>query len=150
MISDTQNSAANTKTAEKIIKRAPNLIITLVEGNALAKDQQIVINPFGVTNHHSQRLNSIVKPPLIDDEEEKIQGDFLSNSGDFTTYFGSYDVNELMKNDVVETGKLNDYILPKSEGFGKRHFMIYFSVEKNGYFIKDAGEGLGTFIRIDQ
>jgi hypothetical protein len=32
--------------------------------------------------------------------------------GDFFNFFGSYDTNALMKNDVVETGKLNDYILP--------------------------------------
>jgi len=39
--------------------------------------------------------------------------------------------------------------LPKNEGFGKRHFMIQFSIEKNGYYIKDLGDGTGTFIKVD-
>lgn len=56
-----------------------------------------------------------------------------------------------MKGDVVETGKLNDYILPghESSGFGQRHFMIHFSVERNGYFLKDTGDSTGTFIKVD-
>lgn len=80
-------------------------------------------------------------------EEEEKTG---MAQGDFMSYFGSYDTNQLMKNDVVETGKLNDYILSAEQGFGRRHFMINFSVEKNGYFLKDVGEGSGTFIKVEQ
>lgn len=49
---------------------------------------------------------------------------------------------------------INDILLPKEEkGIGKRHFMIQYNkgphyLDKTRYFIKDMGEGLGTFIRI--
>ena len=58
-------------------------------------------------------------------------------------------MNDLNQNDILETSKLNDFVLPKNEGFGKRHFTIVFSVEKNGYYIKDMGDGTGTFIKVD-
>ena len=51
---------------------------------------------------------------------------------------------------------INDIILPEREkGVGKRHFMIQhnkgeFYIEKGSYLIKDMGEGMGTFIRIDK
>ncbi|OMJ81919.1 hypothetical protein SteCoe_17508 [Stentor coeruleus] len=45
---------------------------------------------------------------------------------------------------------INDIILPYNEkGTGKRQFMIQYNKEQKKYFIKDMGEGLGTFIRID-
>ena len=52
--------------------------------------------------------------------------------------------------------KINDIILPESEkGIGKRHFMITFVkgsnyLDKSAYMIKDMGEGMGTFIRLDK
>ena len=51
--------------------------------------------------------------------------------------------------------KINDIILPEEEkGVGKRHFMIQFVkgekyIDKGAYMIKDMGEGMGTFIRLD-
>jgi hypothetical protein len=38
--------------------------------------------------------------------------------------------------------------LPKGDGFGDRHFMIKYMIEKNYYIIKDLGEGSGTFIKV--
>ena len=52
--------------------------------------------------------------------------------------------------------KINDIILPEGEkGVGKRHFMIQFVkgefyIDKGAYMIKDMGEGMGTFIRLDR
>jgi hypothetical protein len=51
---------------------------------------------------------------------------------------------------------INDIILPENEkGVGKRHFLIQYNkgrfyIEKASFFIKDMGEGLGTFIRIEK
>ena len=51
---------------------------------------------------------------------------------------------------------INDIILSENEkGIGKRHFMIQYNkgiikVEKAQYLLKDMGEGMGTFIRIDK
>ena len=81
-------------------------------------------------------------------EEEKVPGDIFK--GDFCTYFGSYSINDLQKGVAIEQGKLNDVILPKAEGFGPRHFAIQYSIDKNGYFLKDTGEGTGTFLRVDR
>lgn len=50
----------------------------------------------------------------------------------------------------------NDILLPEDEkGAGKRHFMIKYNkgkskLEKQSYFLKDMGDGMGTFIRIEQ
>ncbi|OMJ66943.1 hypothetical protein SteCoe_36043 [Stentor coeruleus] len=46
---------------------------------------------------------------------------------------------------------VNDILLPEDEkGAGKRHFMIKYNKEKQNYFLKDMGDGMGTFIRIEQ
>lgn len=51
---------------------------------------------------------------------------------------------------------INDIILSENEkGVGKRHFLIQYNkgrfyIEKASFFIKDMGEGLGTFIRIEK
>eukprot|EP00347_Sterkiella_histriomuscorum_P023191 403335604 len=120
------------------------------QGEAILKGQTITLNPFGILNIISQRLIYMKKGTFNNNEEEKDEENMSGNLGDFFSYFGSYDRNQLMKNDVVETGKLNDYILSAEQGFGRRHFMIHFSVDKNGYFLKDGGEGSGTFIKVDQ
>jgi FHA domain len=46
---------------------------------------------------------------------------------------------------------INDILLPPEEkGIGKRHFMVKYNKNKHTYAIKDMGEGMGTFIRLDQ
>lgn len=46
---------------------------------------------------------------------------------------------------------INDIILSDQEkGVGKRHFIIQFDKIKNNYFVKDLGDGMGTFIRLDK
>lgn len=59
-------------------------------------------------------------------------------------------MKDLVNKEPLEPHKLNDVILPKTEGFGPRHFLISFSLEKNGYCLRDLGEGTGTFIRVDR
>lgn len=46
---------------------------------------------------------------------------------------------------------INDIILSEKEkGVGKRHFMIQYDKKfKNKFAIRDLGEGMGTFIRIE-
>lgn len=55
-----------------------------------------------------------------------------------------------MKSEGIQEdlSKLNDYVLPSVEGFGSKHFQIRFSNEQNSYFLKDLGEGTGTFIKV--
>ena len=46
---------------------------------------------------------------------------------------------------------VNDIILSELEkGVGKKHFMIQYDKKyKNRYALRDLGEGMGTFVRID-
>jgi len=58
----------------------------------------------------------------------------LRNVKDGYSYFG--------------TEKDNDYVVPNAEkGFGKKHFSINYE-EPGKFFLKDYGEGTGTFIKI--
>lgn len=43
---------------------------------------------------------------------------------------------------------INDIIL-QEVGFGERHFLIKFDYDQKKYFLKDRGEGTGTFIKIE-
>ena len=86
-----------------------------------------------------------------DDQVYEISSDGLKNglrkSKDGCVYAGYLEKQgNLVVNDIV----LN----PKEKGVGKRHFMIKYQkgngkTENSKYYIKDMGEGLGTFIRID-
>lgn len=39
---------------------------------------------------------------------------------------------------------------PGSIVTGKRHFIIRYRIDTKGYYLKDTGEGSGTFVRIDR
>ncbi len=44
----------------------------------------------------------------------------------------------------------NDIVVPAQEqGVGDRHFMVKYSVKAKSYYIKDLGEGTGTFVKIE-
>lgn len=44
----------------------------------------------------------------------------------------------------------NDYIIEEEQfGMGARHFVIIYRPELKKYFVKDLGQGTGTFVRID-
>ncbi len=44
----------------------------------------------------------------------------------------------------------NDIVVPAEEqGVGARHLVIKYSVEAKSYYIKDLGEGTGTFVKIE-
>ena len=62
---------------------------------------------------------------------------------DGRSFFGTY-----VGNDQYQ---INDYTFPMEEqGFGKRHFVIEYNNDKDAYYLKDLGDGTGTFIRINQ
>lgn len=44
----------------------------------------------------------------------------------------------------------NDYVFPAEEsGFGQRQFKIFYSIDEDQYYLKDLGDGTGTFVRVD-
>lgn len=104
----------------KEAERAPRLMLTVTESPTYQPKSQFVINACGCP--HSKR---------------KVK--------DGCVYIGTKDVN-------VETGEvLNDIVFPREErGMGNRHLLIKYAIEKKNYYIKDIGEGTGTFIRIDK
>lgn len=64
---------------------------------------------------------------------------------DGCVYFGSKTKDQRSGNWI------NDVIIPQGElGMGQRHFMIKYVIESQNYFIKDMGEGTGTFVKIIQ
>jgi hypothetical protein len=40
-------------------------------------------------------------------------------------------------------------ISPVDSGIGKRHFIIKYNVDNKSYYLRDLGDGSGTFVRID-
>ena len=54
----------------------------------------------------------------------------------------------LQLSDKLEESKLCDVLLPEGENFGQRHFQIKFQNDFNAFFLKDLGEGTGTFIKV--
>lgn len=99
------------------------LTLTIIESASMEIGEKFLIYPSGLLN--SKR-----------------------KSKDNCVYAGNL---EVQGNNVI-----NDILLPSEEnGTGKRHFMIKFRkgiwyLDQNKYFIKDMGEGLGTFIRLDR
>jgi hypothetical protein len=59
---------------DTILKIAPKLLISVLEGNAIPPDKPIMINPFGPMNGQSMRVRE---------------------KSDYATFFGSY--NHLME-----------------------------------------------------
>ena len=66
-------------------------------------------------------------------------------ANDGRVYVGTKDLN-------VETQEaVNDILFSLGEiGMGNRHFVIEYSIESKNYYIRDSGEGTGTFIQIDK
>jgi len=52
----------------------------------------------------------------------------------------------------IETGQpINDIVFSRGEiGMGNRHLLIKYLLEDKSYYIKDMGEGTGTFIQVDK
>lgn len=68
------------------------------------------------------------------------------NANDGYTFFGC---KKKQKGQVV-----NDYVIPiKQNELGDhhrgRHFMVFYQIEKDSYWIRDLSKGFGVFVRLD-
>ena len=46
---------------------------------------------------------------------------------------------------------INDFVIPQDElGIGKRHLIIKYNLDNGDYYMRDLGDGSGTFVRLDQ
>ena len=44
----------------------------------------------------------------------------------------------------------NDFVIPSTDaGIGKRHFIIKYNLDNKSYYLRDLGDGSGTFVRLD-
>jgi hypothetical protein len=106
--------------AHVLHSKAITLKLVVVESEKMTVDKVFIIEPTGLIN--SDR----------------------TNHGDNCVYAGSLYSED---NRVV-----NDIILPFNEnGVGRRHFMIMYKEHPSpGFYLKDLGDGMGTFVRISQ
>lgn len=100
------------------ISKAPKLILEIIESQTLEPGKKYTINACGCEN--SQR-----------------------KSQDGCVYIGS------KKKDPVTGEYDNDIIIPETEqGIGAVHLLIQYKRDSKSYFIKDNGQGTGTFLKI--
>lgn len=65
------------------------------------------------------------------------------NKNDGCTIIGSQQFNQ---NGEV----FNDFVIdPIDTCIGKRHMVIKYNMDNKSYYIRDLGEGSGTFVRLD-
>lgn len=62
---------------------------------------------------------------------------------------GKFDGRIFVGSGSPEAGQaFNDYVLPQEEGIGSKHFMFKYNPLTLKYFLRDLGDGSGTFVRI--
>ena len=45
---------------------------------------------------------------------------------------------------------MNDFVISSVDtGIGKRHMVIKYNMDNKSYYIRDLGDGSGTFVKID-
>lgn len=102
------------------MKSAQKLKLTFLESQSFSPNTTIIINACGYP--YSRR-----------------------KANDGKVFVGVRDVN-------VETRQVvNDIVFSKGElGMGNRHFLIQYLAEDKSYYLKDLGEGTGTFIQVEK
>jgi pSer/pThr/pTyr-binding forkhead associated (FHA) protein len=65
------------------------------------------------------------------------------NKSDGCTIIGSQEPNK--------SGEVfNDFVIPSTDvGIGKRHLIIKYNMDNKSYYLRDLGDGSGTFVRLD-
>ena len=100
------------------IETSPQLILEVTESSTLPKGTQYQINAAGYIN--SSR-----------------------NAHDGCVYMGTSEHSEITKECP------NDIVVSSDElGMGGIHLLIQFKAEKKEYYMRDCGQGTGTFIKI--
>lgn len=65
------------------------------------------------------------------------------NKNDGCTIIGSAEFNQ--------HGEMyNDFVIDSTDtGIGKRHMVIKYGIDNKSYYLRDLGDGSGTFVRLD-
>lgn len=114
------NKASNNPSDDN--RKLPWLTLKAIEGNIIPLDTEIEINPLGVTTGGRQKQDGI-------------------------TYIGCQKYIISGKN--AEQQLFNDILL-NDASVGDQHCQIKYDPTLKTYFLKDMGEGSGTFVKIDQ
>lgn len=122
----TVKTETNAKIMPKIIisdvEKTKLLNLRVIEGDILPDTTEITINPFGVIEGGRKKQDGI-------------------------TYFGS---QKYTINPATSEQELYNDILLNDVSVGSQHAMISYDPSAKSYYLKDLGEGSGTFIKIDQ
>ena len=99
---------------------APRMSLTVLDSGSVLKGTAYLINACGYTKSRRRAFDGCV-------------------------YAGTLQCHR-------ESGSLvNDIVFPLTErGMGHRHFVVKYVTESKSYFLRDMGEGTGTFIKIDR
>lgn len=56
------------------------------------------------------------------------------------------------KNEIVNDVVLGENLSTSQNSavIGRRHFVVRYKMDTKGYYLKDTGEGSGTFVRVDR
>ncbi len=115
-----QSPLAPTMITQDEVDSAPKVALEVLESPTLPKGARFIINAAGYME--SKR-----------------------GAKDGCVYMGTSDHNET-------TGETpNDIVVPSDEiGMGGVHLVVQYKPEKKGYFMRDCGQGTGTFIKVEQ
>ena len=143
------------KSLELLIKRSPHLNLSVVDGGQIMeKGPFLKLNALGVESQRSLRMaykrerDLSVADKVLQQKQNKEGQEEQLYQLDQCTYFGTYTPQQKPPEEAIDENKLCDVGLPHGDGFGPRHFVIKYSSDMNCYFLRDLGEGSGTFIKV--
>lgn len=126
---DRENNTTENGQSSKLLKispeeitKAPLLILTAIEGNILTLNSEIIMNAGGIATGGRNKKDGVI---YLGSQKYKL-----------STKTGQ----QRLMNDIL----LND------ASVGERHCMLKYNPATKKYYIKDLGEGSGTFVKIDQ
>jgi len=108
------------KITNKDIKTSPEIVLEVLESPTLAKGTRFEINAAGYV-------------------------DSKRNPKDGCTYMGTAEYKD------ESEGCVNDIVISSNEnGMGTNHLVIQYRQKEKKYYIKDYGQGTGTFVKIER
>ena len=146
VIIQTKNQGSKDNDPEKLVIIDPSYQYISESNVNINEESESHLLELEILNSYSLSIGTKIKI----DELGLIEGS-LRNAKDKITYFGSVENTDNNTNEKEKNADDNsiDYLIPLKhcEKFG-RFFKIQFLPKLNQYIIKDLGNGLGTFIKI--
>ena len=146
VIIQTKNQGSKDNDPEKLVIIDPSYQYISESNVNINEESESHLLELEILNSYSLSIGTKIKI----DELGLIEGS-LRNAKDKITYFGSVENTDNNTNEKEKNAddKSIDYLIPLKhcEKFG-RFFKIQFLPKLNQYIIKDLGNGLGTFIKI--